>query len=79
MVKWDYIPEVDKREIYILIEEYNDPLFNGRAKSERLAVLKDIFLAYNKYVSADYNLSNMTCASCVKTVTDFFKKEYAKQ
>lgn len=79
VVKWDNISDYEKQKVFDLIEEYQDPLFNGRLKGERNDLLKEIFKAYNKYVGGKYTLSNRTCASCVKNVTQFFITEYAKQ
>jgi hypothetical protein len=76
--KWEYVSDYEKKIVFKSVEEFIDPLFQSKTKQERLAVLKELFEAYNKYVTYRYELSAMTCGSCVSTVTSFFKTEYQK-
>jgi len=77
-IKWTYVSDYEKKIVFKSVEEYLDPMFASKTKQDRLSVLKELFEAYNKYVVYRYQLSAMTCGSCVSTVTSFFKNEYKK-
>lgn len=77
-IKWNHVSDYEKKIVFKSLQEYLDPIFQSKTKKERLAVLKDLFDAYNQYVVYRYQHSAMTCGSCVSTVTSFFTTEYKK-